>query len=303
MQDIYDMVIIGGGPAGLTAAIYAAGAGLNVILLEKMSVGGQMTLTEKIENYPGFEAGIDGFSLGEKMKLGAERSGAKTIPAEVISVDFSGATKIVKTKNRDYKAKTVVVAAGAQPRHLDIEGEDALTGRGVHYCAHCDGRFYKGKTVIVAGGGNSAAADAIYLSRLAKKVYIVHRRDSLRALDIYKKQISQIDNIELVFDRVIKGFITDDGLKGATLKNTVSENEEIIDCDGIFVSIGRVPSTGFLNNAVNLSESGHIIADETTRTNIEGVFAAGDIRTKSVRQIVTAVADGAAAAHFAGEYI
>lgn len=300
---IYDMFIIGGGPAGYTAALYAARAGLDTVLLERLSAGGQMALTGDIDNYPGFEAGIDGFTLGQRMQQGAERFGAKTEYTEVTSVDFSKKLKKVSTAAGDFFGKTVVIAAGADPRELGVKGEQELIGKGVHYCAHCDGRFYKDKTVMVVGGGNSAAADALYLSRLAKKVYIVHRRDTLRAEKLYHEPLFQAENVEIVWNSKVLDFITDGRLVGAVIKNTATEELTEVDCDGVFISIGRKPATDFLKNSVEFDKNGYIIADETTKTNIPGVYAAGDVRTKLLRQVVTAVSDGAVAAHFAEEYI
>lgn len=303
MKYIYDMIIIGGGPAGYTAALYAARAGLDTVLLERLSAGGQMALTGDIDNYPGFEEGVDGFTLGIKMQQGAERFGAKTEYTEVIAVDFLDRIKSVETSNGIYYGKTVVVSSGANPRELGIYGENGLIGRGVHYCAHCDGRFYKDKTVVVVGGGNSAAADALYLSNLATKVYVVHRRDSLRASKIYHKALLNADNIEFLWNSTVSEFIIDGGIKGVKLKNKPMELETEILCDGVFVSIGRKPATEFLNGAVELDEGGYIVASETTKTNIEGVYAVGDVRTKELRQVVTAVADGAVAVHHAEEYL
>lgn len=303
MKHIYDMVIIGGGPAGYTAALYAARAGFDTVVLERMSAGGQMALTGDIDNYPGFEEGVDGFTLGMKMQQGAERFGAKTEYAEVEGVDFSGQIKKIKTNASDFSAKTVVIASGANPRELGIAKEKELVGRGVHYCAHCDGRFYKDKTVIVVGGGNSAAADALYLSRLAKKVYLVHRRDTLRATKIYHEPLMKAENVEFLWNSTVSDFAAENRVTGVILKNVNTGNETEIDCDGVFVSIGRKPATEFLGGAVELDQSGYIVADESTKTSVPGVFAAGDLRTKSLRQVVTAVADGAAAVHHAEEYL
>lgn len=302
MEHIYDMIIIGGGPAGYTAALYASRAGFDTLLIEKMSAGGQMALTGDIDNYPGFEEGIDGFTLGMKMQQGAERFGAKTEYGEVKDIEFSGKIKTVTTESNNFFTKTILIATGANPRPLGIEGEQALVGRGIHYCAHCDGRFYKDKTVIVVGGGNSAAADALYLSRLAKKVYLVHRRDTLRATKIYHEPLMKAENVEFVWNSTISEFISDGRIKGATVKNKNGEIKNI-DCDGIFVSIGRMPATDFLKNRLALDENGYIIADESTKTEIDGVFAIGDVRTKALRQIVTAVADGAVAVHYAEEHL
>ncbi len=301
MQHIYDMIIIGGGPAGYTCALYAARAGLDTVLIERMSAGGQMALTGDIDNYPGFEEGIDGFTLGMKMQQGAERFGAITKYAEVESVDFLERIKKLCTTDGEYFGRNIVIATGANPRELGVKGEKELIGKGVHYCAHCDGRFYKDKTVIVVGGGNSAVSDALYLSRLAKKVYLVHRRDTLRATKLYHKPLLEADNVEFIWNSVISEFVVDGKVVGAKVKNVNTESISEIICDGIFISIGRKPATDFLNNTVNLDDNGYIIADESTRTNIQGVFAIGDVRTKALRQVVTAVADGAVAVHYVEE--
>ncbi|MGN0535055.1 MAG: thioredoxin-disulfide reductase [Eubacterium sp.] len=303
MEHIYDMIIIGGGPAGYTAALYAGRAGLDTVLLERMSPGGQMALTGDIENYPGFEDGIDGFTLGMKMQKGAESFGAKTEYAEVTSVDFSDKIKKVETADKTYLGKTVVISTGANPRELGIKGEQELTGKGVHYCAHCDGRFYKDKTVVVAGGGNSAAADALYLSRLAKKVYLVHRRDTLRATKIYHQPLLNAENVEFIWNSKVVDFIADDRLTGVRIKEVNTGEITELSCDGVFVSIGRRPATEFLSSSVRLDDKGYIVADESTKTNIDGVYAVGDVRTKALRQVVTAVADGAVAAYNAEEYL
>lgn len=303
MSHVYDMIIIGGGPAGYTAALYAARAGLDVTVIEKMSVGGQMTLTGEIENYPGFEEGVDGFTLGEKMRVGAERYGAVTEYGEVIKLELTPKIKKIFTTDKEYFSKTVVIATGAEPRELGIEQERELTGRGVHYCAHCDGRFYKDKTVAVVGGGNSAVSDALYLSRFAKKVYLIHRRDSLRATKIYHAPLKEAENIEILFNSALSKLTAEKRLQKITVTNTLNNESQEIECDGVFISIGRRPSTELVSNALKLDSNGYIIADESTKTSVEGVYAAGDVRTKTLRQIVTAVSDGAVAAHHAEEYI
>ncbi len=302
MEHIYDVIIIGGGPAGYSAALYAARAGLDVLIIEKMAPGGQMTLTGDIDNYPGFDEGIDGFTLGMKMQQGAEKYGAKTEYNEIVSVDFSEKIKHIITYDGTLHAKVIIIAAGAHPKTLGIPDEAELTGMGVHYCAHCDGRFYKDKTVAVIGGGNSAVTDTLYLSRLAKKVYLIHRRDSLRAEKIHLKPLNEAQNIELVFNSNARRIIYNSGVKGIEVLSKDGIIREI-ECDGIFISIGRQPSTAFLGSEISLDPSGYIIADETTKTNIDGVFAAGDIRTKALRQVITAAADGAVAAHYAEEYL
>lgn len=303
MQHIYDMIIIGGGPAGYTAALYATRAGLDTLVIERMSAGGQMVLTGEIDNYPGFDEGIDGFTLGMKMQKGAERFGSKTEYAEVTSIDFSENLKTLETANGTFYAKTVVIATGANPRRLGVPMEHELTGKGVHYCAHCDGRFYKDKTALVIGGGNSAVADALYLSHIAKKVYVVHRRDSLRAEKIYHEPLMQARNVEFLWNSTVSELIAENRITGVKVKDMSTQSVTDIACDGVFVSIGRKPATEFLGDSVALDSSGYVIANESTQTNIKGVFAVGDIRTKPLRQVVTAAADGAVAVHYAEEYL
>ena len=303
MKQIYDMVIIGGGPAGYTAALYAARAGLKVIVLEKLSAGGQMALTTQIDNYPGFEEGIDGFALGEKMQQQAERFGAETELAEVTSVQLNGDMKIIETSEGPFYGKTVVFSTGANPRELGVPKEKELVGRGINYCAACDGMFYKGKTVVVVGGGNTAAADAMVLSRIAQKVIIVHRRNTLRATKIYHDPLLNTPNVEFCWNSTVTELLHDSEVNGVKIKDVNSGEESIIHCDGVFVSIGRSPATQLVKDQLNLDPSGYIAADESTRTSLPGVFAVGDVRTKALRQVVTAVADGAMAAHFAEEYL
>ena len=299
---IYDMIIIGGGPAGYAAALYAARAGLDTLVIERMSVGGQMALTDVIDNYPGFDDGIDGFTLGMKMQSGAEKYGAKTLYGAVLSVELNSNPKKIVTDGGELFGKTAVIATGANPRPLGVDGEENLIGRGVHYCAHCDGRFYKGKTVAVVGGGNSAAEDALYLSHLAKKVYLIHRRDSLRATKIYHEPLMKAENVEFLWDSRVDALLSDERLRGVVVENLKSGEKKEIQLDGLFVSIGRSPATELFSE-LQKDENGYIVADESTKTSIKGVFAAGDVRVKALRQVVTAVSDGAVAAHFAEEYI
>ncbi len=303
MDKLYDIIIIGGGPAGYTAALYAARAGLSTLVLEKMAVGGQMALTGDIDNYPGFEEGVDGFTLGMKMQQSAERFGAVTEYDEVLSVDFSQKIKQIKTVMSEYQAKAVIIATGANPRKLGIENEETLTGRGVHYCAHCDGRFYKDKIVAVVGGGNSAVSDTLYLSNLAKKVYLIHRRDTLKATHIYKAPLEKAENIEFLWNTTLTNVIFEQKVVGAEINNLKTNETSGLALDGVFISIGRKPASELFNDILNIDEYGYIIADETTKTNIDGVYAIGDVRTKALRQVVTAVGDGATAVHFAEEYI
>ena len=303
MTHIYDMIVIGGGPAGYAAALYASHAGLDTLVIEKMSVGGQMTLTDIIDNYPGFNEGIDGFTLGMQMQAGAERFGTKTEYDEVISVELTPEIKkVAGAMGGEYFARTVVIATGANPRELGIPGEEKLIGRGLHYCAHCDGRFYKNKTVAVVGGGNSAVSDALYLSHLAEKVYVIHRRDTLRATKIYHEPLMKAENVEFIWDSAVSDYIVDGRIVGAKIKNLKTHEEKELRFDGLFVSIGRKPATELFGELA-LDEAGYIIADETTKTAIPGVFAVGDVRTKELRQVVTAVSDGAVAAHFAEKFL
>ena len=239
MEQIYDMIVIGGGPAGCTAALYAARSGLSVVVLEKLSAGGQMALTEQIDNYPGFEDGIDGFTLGEKMQQSAERFGAVTELAEVYEADLSGKLKTLETSEGAFRARTVVVATGASPRILGVPDEEALVGKGVHYCAACDGAFYRGKTVAVVGGGNSAAADALALSRIAKKVYLIHRRDSLRATKVYHEPLMAAPNVEFCWNSTVSALLHDNRLTGLRLKDVNTGAERDLACDGVFISVGR----------------------------------------------------------------
>ncbi len=303
MEKIYDVAILGGGPAGYTAALYATRAGLDTIVLEKLSAGGQMTETSQIDNYPGFSDGVDGFTLGFNMQNGAERFGAKTLNTEILSVDLKSTPKFIKTDSGEYFAKAVIIATGAKHKHLGIENEENLIGKGVGYCATCDGMFYKDKTVAVIGGGNSAAADALYLSKICKKVYLVHRRDTLRATKIYNEPLFKTENIEFKWNSTVEEFLFENKINGIIIKNKITGESEKLSLDGVFISIGRQPVTEIFKEQLEIDKFGYIVADETTKTNIEGVFAAGDVRTKPLRQIVTAAADGAVAAHFAEEYI
>lgn len=300
---VYDMIIVGGGPGGYTAALYAARAGLDTVVLEKLSAGGQMALTHQIDNYPGFEDGIDGFYLAEKMQKQAERFGAKSEYAEVIRMDLKASPKVIETSEGIFCGKTVVLATGANPRELGIDHETELVGRGIAYCAACDGMFYRGKTVVVVGGGNSAAADALLLSRIAKKVIIVHRRDNLRATKIYHEPLMNAENVEFRWNSTVSELLYGDRLTGVRLKDVHTGEETELVADGVFVSVGRKPATELLADQIELDKGGYIAAGETTETNIPGVYAVGDVRTKLLRQVVTAVADGAMAVHMAEEYI
>ena len=303
MDKIYDVMIVGGGPAGYTAALYCARAGLSTLVLEKLSAGGQIALTEQVDNYPGFDEGIDGFTLGQKMEAQAERFGAETELAEVLSLDLRGDVKSAITTEGTFQARVVILATGANPRPLGVADEEAFLGRGVHYCAACDGMFYRGKTVAVVGGGNTAAADALLLSRVAKEVHLIHRRDSLRATKIYHQPLQEASNVVFHWNSTVESLLPGEAFTGLRLRDKVSGAVTDLACDGVFVSIGRSPNTALVAGQVELDPAGYVVADETTRTNLPGVFAVGDVRTKALRQVVTAAADGAVASHYAEEYL
>lgn len=303
MNKSYDVIIIGGGPGGYAAALYAARANLSALVLEKFSPGGQMATTDIVENYPGFVDGINGFELGMQMKQGAERFGVKTKLAEVKSVELESNPKLVHTKRDTFEAKTVILALGAYPRELGLENERDLRGRGVSYCATCDGMFYKGKKVVIVGGGNTAVADALFLAKICEKVYLVHRRDELRASKTYMESLEKAENIEFVWSSEVVEILADQMVTGVKIKSRKDDSITEVACDGIFVAIGNVPNTDLIQGQVTLDEAGYVLADETTRTNIPGVFAVGDMRNKPLRQIVTAVADGAVASKYAEEFI
>ena len=300
---IYDTIIIGGGPAGYTAALYAVRSGLSTLVLEKFSPGGQMTQTAQIDNYPGVHEGIDGFTLGYQMQLGAHRFGAETVQTEVLSVDLKADPKVITTDMGKYRAKTVIIATGADHKHLGVEGENELIGRGVGYCAACDGMLYRGKTVAVVGGGNTAAADALFLSRVCAKVYLIHRRDALRASKIYHEPLENTGNIQILWNATVEALHRDQKLTGATLRQVKTGETVELPLDGLFVSVGQAPNTALFKGQLDLDEAGYIVSGESTETNIPGVYAAGDVRTKELRQVVTAAADGAVAAHMAEGYL
>ena len=301
MEKKYDVIVLGGGPAGYTAAMYTARAGLSTLVIEKLFAGGQMTQTPNIENYPGIPQGIDGVLLGMNFQAGAQNAGVQTLNAEVTEVKLQGEEKILTTAKGDFIGRTVIIATGAGHKHLGIDREWELTGKGVTYCATCDGMFYRGKTVAVVGGGNSAASEALVLSRIAKKVYLIHRRDSLRASRSYNEPLQQAENVEFIWNSQVSQLLGDEKLSSVKLQNVLSGEEQELQLDGLFISIGRQPVTELFRGQLELDEGGYIVADESTRTSIPGVYAVGDVRTKEVRQIVTAAADGAVAAHYAEE--
>lgn len=303
MEHIYDTIVIGGGPGGYTAALYAARAGLDSLVLEQLSAGGQMALTQQIDNYPGFPNGIDGFTLGEQMEQGAEKFGAHTILAQVNAVELTQTVKQVHTSDGTFLSRTVIVATGANPRPLGVDGEAERVGRGVHYCATCDGMAYKGKTVVVVGGGNSACADAMVLARLAAHVHLVHRRDTLRATKVYHQALMEADNITIHWNSRVSQLLGNENLQSVVLEDLPTGTLTSLPCDGVFVSVGRIPATQMFAGQLDMDQNGYLVSDETTATNLPGVYAVGDVRTKPLRQVVTAVADGAVAATAAEEYL
>lgn len=298
-----DVIVIGGGPGGYCAALYAARANLSTMIIEKLAPGGQMATTDIVENYPGFVDGINGFELGMQMKKGAERFGVKTKLAEVKRVELDKNPKLIHTAKETFEAKTVILALGAFPRELGLPNEAMLRGRGVSYCATCDGMFYRDKTVVIVGGGNTAVADAIFLAKICKKVYLVHRRGELRASKTYMESLEKTENIEFLWSSEVSEILADEFVTGVKVKSRKDDSVRMVACDGIFVAIGNVPNTELIKGQVELDEAGYVPADETTRTNIPGVFAVGDMRSKPLRQIVTAVADGAVASKYAEEFV
>lgn len=303
--DVVDIAIIGAGPAGLTAGLYAARAGLSAVVFERLSPGGQLAQTDQLENYPGFPEGTEGFQLAYAMKQQADNFGVKTLSEEVTAVDFTATPKVLTTPFGTHFARTVVVATGARPRKLGVANEEELTGRGVSYCATCDGNFFRGKTVAVVGGGNTAAADALYLARVCEKVYLVHRRDQLRATAVYHQRLADLLNVEFVWNSTVSALEANEAgaLARVVVRDKNSGEERSLDVSGLFVAVGTLPNTEFLQGAIKLDQTGYIVADETGATSVEGVWAAGDVRTKQLRQVVTAVSDGAVCAEQAAEHL
>ena len=300
---IYDTIIIGGGPGGYAAALYCSRAGLKTLLLEEMAPGGQMSTTSQIENYPGFDQAIDGFDLALKMQAGAEKFGTETRYASAEAIFPSENPKRVRTSQDDLLCKTLILAMGASPRKLNLPGEESMIGHGISYCATCDGNFFRDKTVIVAGGGNSAAAEALSLSSICSKVYIIHRSPALRAERRSIRLLEQMDNVEILLNSTLKKLLYETTMKGVVIERKDLGTEETIPCDGLFVAIGRIPNTRLCEGLLELDSQGYIVAGEDTKTSIPGVYAVGDLRTKPLRQIITAAADGAVASIFAEEYI
>ncbi len=303
-NDVLDVAIIGAGPAGLTAGLYAARSGLSCAMFERLTPGGQLATTEHLENYPGFTQSTSGFELTMIMHEQATAFGARTIGEEVMAVDLAAVPKRITTAFGAYEAKAVIVATGSRPAKLELPMEPELEGRGVSYCATCDGNFYRGKDVVVVGGGDTAAADAIYLARICRKVYLVHRRDALRATAIYHQRLQELENLEFVWDSEVVNYLVEDGKVGGVRVRGVKDGaERDIAASGVFIAIGMRPNTEFLEGQLPLDEVGYVMADERGATEVAGVFAAGDVRTKVLRQAVTAVSDGAVCADEIAEFL
>ena len=303
MENIYDLAILGAGPAGICAAIYATRAKLNTIWLDKKFVqGGQIVDTYEVDNYPGLP-GITGLDLGEAMAGHAAKLGMKPQRETVRSIEAEQGIKVIRTKKNEYRARAVIIACGATHRHLGIPGEEELSGMGVSYCATCDAAFFQDRTVVVVGGGNVAVEDAILLSRTCKKVYLVHRRDELRAEKILQESFFACKNVEIIWDSIPLSIEGTDKVEALKIQNKKTQEESFIETDGVFIAVGIVPGTEKFKDLVKLDEAGYIVAGEDGITSEPGIFAAGDIRTKNLRQVVTAVADGANAVVSAQRYL
>lgn len=299
----YDIAVVGGGPGGYTAALYCARAGFSVLVLERLAPGGQMATTGQIDNYPGFPQGVDGFELGQRMQEGAHRFGAETVSAQVTALHLAECPKRLETTAGSFTARCVILATGAYPRELGLPEERELRGRGVSYCATCDGMFYRGKTVAVVGGGNTAAGEALYLSRLCETVYLIHRRDALAASPSYLPRLEEA-GVKLLWNSRVTGLTRQEQLlSGLEVEDIPSGQRRALPCQGLFVAIGREPDTQLLRGQIDLDEKGYVLAGEDTKTNLPGVFAVGDLRQKPLRQVVTATADGAVAAWAAEAYL
>lgn len=304
---MYDLIIVGGGPAGLTAAIYALRAGLKVLLIERLMPGGQVAQTTKIENYPGFES-IDGFELSMKMHAQAEKLGLEIEYADVLEYTLNDKIKKIKTYSHAFETKSVILALGASAKQLNVANEKKFVGKGISYCATCDGAFFKDKIVAIVGGGNTSLEDCIYLSGIVKKVYLIHRRDTFRGEQANIASFNKIlnsknSNVSQILNSTIVELLGEDKLEGLVLENKISGEQTKLEVEGLFVAIGRKPDTELLKDIIELNSDGYILTDEKMSTNIKGVFAAGDVREKSLRQIVTACNDGAIAAVSAFEFI
>ena len=303
MSVTYDVIIIGGGPAGLSAGLYASRAAFKTLLLEKSILGGQITNSEHVENYPGFPDGVSGFDLGELMRAQAEKFGLEIRYAEVQSVDLSGSIKKLSTTEGEYQAKAVIIAAGAALQRLGVPGEEKLTGRGVSYCATCDGPFFKERVVAVIGGGDSAIEEALVLTKFASKVIVIHRRDQLRASKILQQRAFSNKKIEFLWDTVADEILGNDKVTGLKVRNVKDGRVSTLEASAVFIYVGQLPNTDYLKRTIPLNEKGNIITNDRMETEVKGVFAAGDIRHNSSRQVITAAGDGATAALSAEKYL
>lgn len=293
---MYDLIIIGSGPAGLSAAVYGVRAGLRLLVLDKSSVsGGQILNTYEVDNYLGMP-GISGFDMGMQFRAHADKLGVIFKSASVLSIEDRGESKLVHTRREDFEAKAVILATGAEHAHLGVPGEKEFTGKGVSYCATCDGAFFKGRTVAVAGGGDVALEDAIYLARTCEKVYLIHRRDELRGARVLQEDLKSRQNVEFLYSHSVTEIRGEDVVTGALVKNNKTGEERELVLDGVFIAVGIHPDTELVQDLLTLDEAGYVKADESCVTDRPGIFAAGDIRRKPLRQVVTAVADGANAA-------
>ncbi len=297
----YDLIIIGAGPAGLTAALYAGRSRLKTLLIEKMAVGGLILLTETIENYPGFPKGISSLELMARIEEQVRELGVKIINDEVLDLD--GVNKIIKTSATTFQAKSVIIASGSKPRKLNIPGEKELTGRGVSYCATCDAPFFKEKKVVIVGGGNAVAEEAIYLSRFASSVNVIHRRADLRAAAILQEKMKENKKINFILNSIVTQIKGEKKVQAVVIKDVLTNQQVEVNCDGVFIYIGYDPQTEFLKEKINLEGSGFIITDENMATSVEGIFACGDCRKKGLYQVINACGDGAVAADSAYKFI
>lgn len=300
--NMYDVIIVGAGPAGLSAAIYAMRARLNTLVLEQTGPGGQVLTTYEVDNYPGLP-GISGYDLGTKMKDHAVHLGAKIVSEEVREIVWEDNSRCVKTNHAEYETKALIIASGAVHAKLGLNDEERLAGMGVSYCATCDGAFYRDGVTAVVGGGDVALEDAIFLARLCKKVYLIHRRNQLRGAESLQETLLSLPNVEILWDSVVTSILGEDEVTGITVENCLSKETAEYPIDGIFIAVGIRPVSGIFDGLVKLDEAGYIIAGEDTKTSREGIFAVGDVRTKPLRQIVTAVADGANAVYGVQEYL
>ncbi len=291
----YDVAIIGAGPAGLSAALYAARGGLSTVIFEKGLVGGQITLTNDVENYPGLEKTLSGFELVERMKKQALQFGAEIREEGVKAIGLQGNCKLIETTKDEYSSKAIILATGAHSRKLSVPGEEKYTGRGVSYCATCDGALYRNKIVAVIGGGDSAVEEALFLTRFAKKVYLIHRRDQLRAVQTVQNRAFENEKLEIIWDTVVQEIKGDKFVEGLELYNKKSKTTMTLPVDGVFIYVGIIPNNSLLESRVTLDKGGFVVVDQNMHTNIEGIFAAGDNVSKTLRQVVTAASDGAIA--------